>query len=134
MKNAPQQQAFYRQVGEKIRLQRKARGISQDTLGKLVGLTRTSLTNIECGRQHPPLHIFCEIAAQLEVSVSELLPQPQAMISGIDIEALLKELGEGKAHRADELAFIKSAIGLDTGDSHGDTKEKNSGNGGGASS
>src|ERR1700684_4591763 len=76
MKSADQLEIFYRQLGTNIRECRNRLNLSQDALGKLIGMTRTSLTNIESGRQHPPLHTFCEIAEQLKVDVLELLPRP----------------------------------------------------------
>lgn len=44
-------QAIYRQFGAKVEALRNALGISQDELAKRVGLKRTSITNIEAGRQ-----------------------------------------------------------------------------------
>ena len=65
-KTISQQLTFYPQLGENIRKYRKDRHLSQERLANLVGLTRTSLTNIEKGRQHPPLHTLCEIIEQLQ--------------------------------------------------------------------
>jgi transcriptional regulator with XRE-family HTH domain len=96
---------FYRQLGAKIRRFRTQRKLSQDGLAKLVGLTRTSLTNIEQGRQHPPLHKFCEIVEQLRVDISELLPIP-AVIRSID----LKALAGAQVRKEDELEFIETTI------------------------
>jgi transcriptional regulator with XRE-family HTH domain len=125
MKDAAQQGEFYRQLGESIRKCRNKRKLSQDALAKLVGLTRTSLTNIESGRQHPPLHTFCEIVEQLKADFAELLPRPLAASGPIDVEALAGSQLRG----AKELAFIETAIGVKGRDSHGDTKTKNSGTG-----
>jgi transcriptional regulator with XRE-family HTH domain len=125
MKDAAQQSEFYRQLGEGIRKCRKMRKLSQDALAKLVGLTRTSLTNIESGRQHPPLHTFCEIVEQLQTNFSELLPRPLVLTTNIDVEALAASQVRGD----NELAFIETGIGIKRRDSHGDTTKKNSGNG-----
>jgi transcriptional regulator with XRE-family HTH domain len=125
MKDAAQQREFYRQVGESIRKCRNKRKLSQDALAKLVGLTRTSLTNIENGRQHPPLHTFREIVEQLKADFSELLPHPTAPTATIDVGALA-----GSQVRGDnELAFIETGIGIKERDSHGDTTKKNYGSG-----
>ena len=128
MKDATQQSEFYRQLGESIRKLRKKRKLSQETLAKMVGLTRTSLTNIENGRQHPPLHTFCEIVDQLQVEFSELLPRVLPSTGSIDIEALAGSQVRGR----NELAFIETAIGTKTRDSHGDKTKKNPGDGMGA--
>lgn len=121
MKNAIQQFEFYRQLGESIRKYRKRRKLSQDALAKLVGLTRTSLTNIENGRQHPPLHTLCEIVEQLEVEFSELLPRSPAILGTVDVEALAGSQVRG----VNELAFIENAIGLKGRGSNGNTATEN---------
>jgi transcriptional regulator with XRE-family HTH domain len=120
-KELPQNSAFYQQLGENIRKCRKRRKLSQDALAKLVGLTRTSLTNIESGRQHPPLHTFCEIVEQLKVDISELLPPRPTPRAPID----LKKLAGTQVRGEDELAFIQTAIGAEGAKSHGDTKNQN---------
>jgi transcriptional regulator with XRE-family HTH domain len=125
MKDAAQQAAFYQQLGANIRKYRKRRELSQDALAKLIGLTRTSLTNIENGRQHPPLHTFCEIVEQLKADFSELLPRPLTSTEPVDVRAMLRRQVRGENERA----FIETAIGIKGKGSHGDTKKKNSGNG-----
>lgn len=42
---------IYRQFGSKVESMRVTLGLSQQELSKRVGLTRTSVTNIEAGRQ-----------------------------------------------------------------------------------
>ena len=122
----PQQVAFYRRLGENIRAARKRSKLSQDALAKLVGLTRTSLTNIENGRQHPPLHTLCEIVERLRVDISELLPRSLAGVESIDITAMVGDQLRG----ADELAFIETAIGIKKRGEHGDTETQDTSAGG----
>ncbi|OIQ80717.1 anaerobic benzoate catabolism transcriptional regulator [mine drainage metagenome] len=126
MKDAPQQTAFYRQLGASIRTCRKRSNLSQEGLATLIGLTRTSLTNIENGRQHPPLHTLCEIVEKLKVDISELLPRPLAAAEAVDITAMVGNQLRG----ADELAFIKSGLGIKNRGSHGDTETQDSSDGG----
>lgn len=66
--------AFYRQVGERIRDVRKARGLSQEGLASALGLKRPSMSNIEKGRQNLLLHTFCEISEILDEEAKSLLP------------------------------------------------------------
>lgn len=66
---------FYAKLGENIKAVRNKRGYSQDDLTKYVGLTRTSIVNIEKGRQHPPMHVIMNIASFLNVDITELLPK-----------------------------------------------------------
>ncbi len=120
MKDAPQQVAFYKQLGANIRTIRQRLDLSQDQLARSIGLTRTSLTNIESGRQHPPLHTFCEIVEQLKVDASDLLPIRATPTEIVDVKAIA-----GQQIRGDnELAFITTGIGMKREErSHGDSKK-----------
>ncbi|MGO8990132.1 MAG: helix-turn-helix domain-containing protein [bacterium] len=123
-KESSQQFTFYQQLGENIRNRRKYRKLSQERLADLVGLTRTSMTNIEKGRQRPPLHTLCEIIEHLRADIGDLLPRSSAIKAPSDIKALAGEQVRGDA----EMAFIETAIkGRKT---YGDAKTQNSGIGG----
>lgn len=108
MKDTLKQNLFYQQLGKNIREHRNRLKLSQDRLAKLVGLTRTSLTNIESGRQRPPLHVFCELLEYLKVDASELLPRRPAPPVAIDLQAMAGQQIRGE----NELAFIETGIGL----------------------
>lgn len=70
-------QGFYEEVGRRIRDARKRRKppLTQQGLADLVSLTRTSITNVEKGRQKFLLHTLADIAAALQVDPASLLPQ-----------------------------------------------------------
>jgi transcriptional regulator with XRE-family HTH domain len=68
------QAAFYAEVGRRVRLARERAGLTQDALAARVSLSRTSVTNIEKGRQKVLLHKFCSLAAALGVDPAVLLP------------------------------------------------------------
>ena len=53
---------------------RRLDGVTQAELGRRIGLSRTSVTNIEQGRHHVSLAQFVRIAMALEVSPEALLP------------------------------------------------------------
>ncbi|MFH8564628.1 helix-turn-helix domain-containing protein [Streptomyces sp. NPDC017988] len=65
---------FYERFGESVRRARTALGMSQQTLGSAVGLNRTSISNIEQGRQRVALHMLYELASALKVEPERLLP------------------------------------------------------------
>ncbi len=65
---------FYGQVGSRVRDARKAARVTQSQLGDAVNMTRSSITNLEAGRQRIPLHLLVWIAEVLEVEPSALLP------------------------------------------------------------
>jgi DNA-binding XRE family transcriptional regulator len=68
--------ALYRAFGNLVRLGRELRPdpLSQEKLGRLVGLSRTSIVNIEKGRHHIALHQLLAFARALKVRPEALLP------------------------------------------------------------
>lgn len=97
---------FYQQLGANIRKFREKKKMSQEGLANLVGLTRTSMTNIEKGRQHPPIHKLCEIIYQLQTDISDVIPPISTKNEPSDINSL----AESQVRGEDELAFIRTAI------------------------
>ena len=75
---AAQTDQLYREVASRIREVRELKGMSQEKIASSVGLSRTSLTNIEHGKQKFLLHTFIGIASALGVSPMELLPIAQS--------------------------------------------------------
>lgn len=73
-KGKPDLEQVYRTVGERIRDERKKQNITQDELALQVGLTRTSITNVEKGRQKLLLHTLIQIANILGIPPVRLLP------------------------------------------------------------
>jgi transcriptional regulator with XRE-family HTH domain len=65
---------LYAALGARIRQLRKSQGLGQEQLADLVGVTRTSITNIEAGRQRVPLDRIYDIADALDVQAVDLLP------------------------------------------------------------
>ncbi len=63
----------YRLVGQQIRKERVKRHMTQEDLASRVGLTRTSVTNIEKGRQKVLLHTLFHLAEVLGVELGDLL-------------------------------------------------------------
>lgn len=83
---------------------RKQRDLSQTDLAQGVGLTRTSISNIENGRQHLPIHQLYRMAEVLKCTPHELLPDA-ATISAVEPpEAQLAS----KTDRADLRKFLSS--------------------------
>ena len=66
---------MYRAVGEAIRSTRLAQDMTQERLAKAVGFLRTSVVNIESGRQRVPLATLYDIADALGVQAVALLPR-----------------------------------------------------------
>ncbi len=66
---------FLREVGLRVKLIRKQRGLTQTQLGEAVGLCRVSISNLERGRQATTLDRAWRIAIILGVKVKHLTPE-----------------------------------------------------------
>lgn len=66
---------LYQEIGRRLARARAAAGLSQAKLAAKVRVTRTSVVNVERGRQRPPVHLLWDMAAALDVEVTSLLPQ-----------------------------------------------------------
>ncbi|SRR6266542_3184626 len=64
---------IYRIIGQRVRAERQKRKLTQNELAERVELTRTSITNIERGRQKLLLHTLFAFAAAFEIDAKELL-------------------------------------------------------------
>jgi len=66
--------ALYKEFGQGLRRARKEAELTQKELAERVGLTRTSITNIERGSQHIALHQLFQLASVLGQEPAALLP------------------------------------------------------------
>ena len=99
----PDSTKFYFEVGAQIRRIREQRGITQEALGALIGLTRTSVLNIEKGRQKFLAHTLMDISVALHVRPDEILPDVQPTL-----DKELEQLLEGRPQ--DEQDWIKNTF------------------------
>ncbi len=67
---------LYRVFGSRLRALREEKSVTQEELARRVDLSRTSITNIEKGRQRIMLHQVVELAQALDANVVELMPSP----------------------------------------------------------
>lgn len=84
----PSADPFYRRMGDRIRERRQAKRITQDRLAAHMGLTRTSIVNIEKGRQHLAVHQLVRISDLLGCAPGDLIPSAQ---EGITLSAKLRD-------------------------------------------
>lgn len=78
---APAGTAFdqlYIEIGRRLRAERESAGLTQSQLAAHLGLSRTSVSNIEAGRQRFPLHYVYATAVLLRCDLAKLLPSPTA--------------------------------------------------------
>jgi len=66
---------LYEEFGRRVRAIRRRAGVTQGELAQQLGLSRTSVSNIEAGRQRLPLHHLYAFAAALDCELLELIPE-----------------------------------------------------------
>lgn len=81
---------LYRNLGAQIRDCRQDASLSQEKLGEEVGLSRSSIVNIEKGRQRPPLHTLWGIAEALDVPLEDLIPTEEEVKSPEEVDPDLR--------------------------------------------
>ena len=93
---------LYQSFGKLVRLHRtRLPDMTQQKLARLVGLSRTSITNIEKGRQHVALHQLFALAEALKVPPDALLP---AVAQGTGSSWVAEKLPAGTARDVTEWA------------------------------
>jgi transcriptional regulator with XRE-family HTH domain len=65
---------FYVELGNRLRLKRENSGLTQAEVAEAAGISRTSLTNIEGGRQRILVDQLALICNKLNASVVEIMP------------------------------------------------------------
>lgn len=67
------QKELYIELGNRIRIARERKGVSQSIFASMLGLSRSSIVNIEKGRQRPSVHLLYEISQNINTELTELL-------------------------------------------------------------
>jgi transcriptional regulator with XRE-family HTH domain len=78
MDAVPKPDLLYREFGLLLAAERKRKHLTQAQFAARVGLSRTSVTNIECGRQPVQLHQLYLFASVLRIPAQALLPREPA--------------------------------------------------------
>ena len=66
---------FYAQVGTRVKRARRARSLTQEQLGTLVGVSQPVISDYELGITCPSLKVFYRISETLHVPADKLLGQ-----------------------------------------------------------
>ncbi len=104
---AAAERRYYRDLGARVRAARNAAGLNQDALAKTAGITRSSIANLEAGRQRIPVHVLARIAEAFGTTPAALLPIrsiSEQVDDYFNLDAPLAELDE------DARAFITGAL------------------------
>jgi transcriptional regulator with XRE-family HTH domain len=66
---------LYAEIGERVRLVRTLAGMTQDDLARTAAMTRTTITNLESGKQKVVLESLYLIARALDIPIYFLIPE-----------------------------------------------------------
>lgn len=76
---------LYKTIGGKIGAQRKKKDMNQQDLADLISLSRSSLANIEMGKQQPSIFTIYELSQSLGCEITELLPSLEYFITSTTV-------------------------------------------------
>jgi transcriptional regulator with XRE-family HTH domain len=79
---------LYRIISERVRNARKRRGLNQQDLATRIGKDRTSVVNLESGKQKMPLHVLWSIAEHVGVTFHELIPTQDEIVAAAAVPTL----------------------------------------------
>jgi transcriptional regulator with XRE-family HTH domain len=113
---------LYRLVGDRIQRARFENRKSQRVLAEELGMSRTSMVNIEKGRQHTSLHVLWQIAERLNVEAASLLPTRRdylasnrpVVLDRMTIEKINREAEDDPDTKRQLEEFVKWARARDT--------------------
>lgn len=66
---------LYQHIGRELRRRRLKLGMTQADLAEATDELRTSITNIEAGRQRPPVHVLYRLCSVLGLEPGDTLPR-----------------------------------------------------------
>lgn len=101
---------FLKLLGNRVRLFRKALGISQERLAELAGIHPTYVSNIENGKANASIVIYRRVADGLGVPLSQLFDVAQAKEERDDLMRTFMEIKS--LSRKEQKMFIETIKGL----------------------
>jgi transcriptional regulator with XRE-family HTH domain len=98
---------LYVGIGRRIREARTKLAKNQSDLARDVELTRSSIANIEAGRQKILTHSLIRIASFLDVPVDDLLPDAEELRKSVASSSLALDLSD---HSEETQHFVTTAL------------------------
>lgn len=84
-------------IGQKIRLARERKNLTQEDLSKLTGIARANIARFEIGRHAPKIATVQRVARALDLTTEYLLKMPEHKLTGEDSDWLNTGIGEWSA-------------------------------------
>jgi transcriptional regulator with XRE-family HTH domain len=99
------------EIGARIRAARTGREMTQADLAERIGLTRSSIANIEAGRQSPGAGLLVLVSEALDTSVAALCGQAVDRSLGVAISGLQRRLASVVDAVVDDLERANRELG-----------------------
>ncbi|MFK7060263.1 helix-turn-helix transcriptional regulator [Flavobacterium oreochromis] len=77
---------LYKLLGGRIKTRREELEMNQSLLGEKSKIGRASISNIEKGRQKPPLSVIYRICHELDIDVHSVLPTYKEIEAAVEAE------------------------------------------------
>ncbi len=77
---------LYERIGSGIRTRRLGLGLTQGQLAEAAGVLRSSVANVETGKQRSPLHLVYRLCVALDLDVRQILPDTREVTRGGRVE------------------------------------------------
>lgn len=125
-KHAMDSSLLRKYLGERIKSRRNQLGMKQKDLASRMGVSRATLANVETGRQNMLLHHLYLYAEELELDVTDLLPDPADLQSPVKENELPLPGNLSRLQKAQIARLMRgetAATGTNEGGPH-DTKKK----------
>lgn len=104
--------AYYSLLGRNVRRLRLSAQLTQQQIADVSGLTRSSIANLECGRQRPPVHTIWLIAKALGADLGAVAPDAGAGISAhLIVQETVREQAREIGRLRGKLAAVRRALG-----------------------
>ena len=71
-------------IGERIRIYRKSRGLSQEKLGEMIGAKQNTISSYENGTREPNRDTIEALADAFNCSLHDLIPDNKSIVSSAD--------------------------------------------------
>jgi DNA-binding XRE family transcriptional regulator len=82
---------LYIELGKKIKALRIENNVTQAELAIALNLQRTSVTNIEAGKQSAPLHVYFQICSFFKENLIDFIPSNFSSVQKMEVDSITCE-------------------------------------------
>ena len=100
---------FYQEIGRTIRCVRKEKQITQEELGKQLGLTKSAIVNYETGIRKIPVDVLAEFSRRYHISIDKLVKKKKTLADVLNSEIGSIQLSDQQEELL--IQFINTLIG-----------------------